>query len=334
MFRVPAALTPKSVCGSDAAQSCEGCAAAWTTTAIRPRFSPNTRRTASPSRMSTSSELNSGKALVNRSVTGRVDASGPKKAARMSFSIPITRCPVATKCSTVSDPTRPPDPVTIATSTPLSNQRGANRALVLRNPGERVREDPARVAARAPVGHAEQARAVREVDPHVARALLGRGLDRHPVAGQLPAELGRLDQRQARGAATADVDRRARPVVGTEELVLDEVDQVVHVEEVAHLLAGTAVSDVAELAPEVVAEQPVGEDPLVDPAHLPGAGDHAAAVDHRRQAECRRELGDEQLRRQLGGSVERARALEREDFAYPRLRGPRQRSIGGQLVAG
>ena len=31
-FRVPTALTPKSVCGSRAAQSCDGCAAVWTTT--------------------------------------------------------------------------------------------------------------------------------------------------------------------------------------------------------------------------------------------------------------------------------------------------------------
>ena len=34
---VPLALTPKSVCGSDAAQSCDGCAAVWTTSSSAAR---------------------------------------------------------------------------------------------------------------------------------------------------------------------------------------------------------------------------------------------------------------------------------------------------------
>ncbi len=34
-FSVPSALTPKSVCGSRAAQSCDGCAAVWMTSSIR-----------------------------------------------------------------------------------------------------------------------------------------------------------------------------------------------------------------------------------------------------------------------------------------------------------
>ena len=42
-FRVPLALTPKSVCGSRAAQSCEGWAAVWTTTSIEPACVANSR---------------------------------------------------------------------------------------------------------------------------------------------------------------------------------------------------------------------------------------------------------------------------------------------------
>ena len=45
--------------------------------------------------------------------------------------------------------------------------------------------------------------------------------------------------------------------------------------------------DVAERVAEVVGEHPVGEDALVDLAHLPGAGDHPAAVGDGREAEGR-----------------------------------------------
>ena len=43
-------------------------------------------------------------------------------------------------------------------------------------------------------------------------------------------------------------------------------------------------------------------------AHLPRSRDHAAAVDHRRQAEVGRVLGDQQLGGELGRPVERPRA--------------------------
>ena len=52
-----------------------------------------------------------------RAVVLAVDASGPKKLARMSFSSPTTSHPASTRWRTASDPTRPPDPVTSATAT-------------------------------------------------------------------------------------------------------------------------------------------------------------------------------------------------------------------------
>ncbi len=51
---------------------------------------------------------------TSRTLTGRVEAFGPKKTERMSFSSPMTSKPWATKCLTVSEPIRPPEPVTIA----------------------------------------------------------------------------------------------------------------------------------------------------------------------------------------------------------------------------
>ena len=143
-------------------------------------------------------------------------------------------------------------------------------------------------APRAPLVQAEELRAIGKVYGHVAGARLGDRLDRNLVAGQLAADLGRLQQREAALAAAADVDRAPVPALGVEQLALDQVDQVLDVEQVADLLALAAEADVAERAAEVVGEHPVGEDALVDLAHLPGPGDHAAAVDHRRHARGRR----------------------------------------------
>jgi hypothetical protein len=63
------------------------------------------------------------------------------------------------------------------------------------------------------------------------------------------------------------------------ELLLDQFEQIVHVQQVAHLLARAAISHVCERSPEVVGEQPVAEHALVGLAHLPRAGDNAAAED-------------------------------------------------------
>src|ERR1700751_10050 len=71
------------------------------------------------SRMSTFSHLNESCSSISRWVTCEVEDSGPKKRARMSFSIPTTSNPWAMKWSTASEPIRPPAPVMIATGTVL-----------------------------------------------------------------------------------------------------------------------------------------------------------------------------------------------------------------------
>ena len=102
---------------------------------------------------------------------------------------------------------------------------------------------------------------------------------------------------------------------------------------VPHLLALAAVADVGELAPELVAHHPVGEDALVDLPHLPRAGYHPAAVDHGAQAECLNVLVDQELRAELGRAIERAVALEREPFGDAARRGVRIRLLVDQLEA-
>src|SRR3954454_16966648 len=102
--------------------------------------------------------------------------------------------------------------------------------------------------------------AVAEVDRHVPGPGLCLDADLHLVAGQLAADLGGLQQREAALATAADVGDGTAPTLRLAQLLVDQVDQVVDVEEIAHLLAGAAVADVGERPPELVAEQPTGED--------------------------------------------------------------------------
>src|ERR1700742_3068221 len=69
--------------------------------------------------MSTFSHLKLACSSTRRWVTCEVEDSGPKKRARMSFSIPTTSKPWPMKWSTDSEPIRPHAPVMIATGTVL-----------------------------------------------------------------------------------------------------------------------------------------------------------------------------------------------------------------------
>src|SRR6478752_3902116 len=171
--------------------------------------SRKTRSTASASRMSESSTRRSGCAARNRSVTWAVEASGLKKRARMSFSIPTTSKPAAVKWATASEPIRPPEPVTIATGIGLGPfrrwgvdfQRLGDPLLVDRDPIVDVRQHLLGAAAWTPLVEPEELPAVGKVYGNIAGAGLCHRLDRHLVAGQSPADLGRLAQREAALAA-------------------------------------------------------------------------------------------------------------------------------------
>jgi hypothetical protein len=93
-------------------------------------------------------------------------------------------------------------------------------------------------------------------------------------------------------------------------LPLDQVDEILDVQQIAHLAPAATEPDVAQRAAEMVGEHPVGEDALVDLAHLPRARDHAAAIHRRANAVALPVLLDQQLGRQLGGSVQRPRATK------------------------
>ena len=67
-------------------------------------------------------------------------------------------------------------------------------------------------------------------------------------------------------------------------------------------------------AAEQVPRHPQDDETLVDLAHLPGAGDHAAAVDHRAQAVHRAIFLDQQFGGELGGAVQGTGAGQRKIF--------------------
>src|SRR5207302_9707774 len=137
-------------------------------------------------------------------------------------------------------------------------------------------------------------------------------LDRHPEPGESAADLRQLDERQAATESAADIERATGPVVRACELILEQVDQVLDVQEIAHLLTVAAEAEIAQRAPEVMGKQPVRENALIDLAHLPGAGDNAATIDHRPETERLGILGDQHFRRELRRSVKGAGARERK----------------------
>src|SRR3954469_1694574 len=127
---------------------------------------------------------------------------------------------------------------------------------------------------------------------------------RHVIARELTAERRRLGERQTALAATADVECAAGPVLGPGQLLLDKVEQVIDVQEVAYLLARSAVAEICGPPSEIMGQHPVAEDSLVRLAHLPWPCDHSAAVDDRQQAVRGCIFRDQVLGSELCGAVE------------------------------
>ena len=178
-------------------------------------------------------------------------------------------------------------------------------------------------------------RAVAEVDRHVAGAGLGLASRSAPRcrsargrARSSPAARGCTRARRRRWRSTP-LQRSGSPSCSSTRSTRSSTWSRSRT-----CLPRAAVADVGERAAEEVAEQPPGEDALVDLAHLPGAGDHAAAVDHRAQAEGVGVLLDQQLGGELGRPVEGARAGQREVLGDPRRPGAGDGLLGGQLEAG
>ena len=187
-FSVPFALTVKSVCGSDAAQSCDGWAAVWITSSIEPAVPARTARsTASRSRMSSSQRAERAAERARQSlggVRGR-GARGRRTARACRSRCRPRRSRPARSAAADSEPIRPPEPVTIAVgisravkheagrlrvSERRAHQRQPTAPRVLRSRRGCRRGSRAGDAPGPPVGQPEQPPAVGDVDGHIARA--------------------------------------------------------------------------------------------------------------------------------------------------------------------
>ena len=241
---VPLALTAKSVCGSRAAQSCDGCAAVWTTSSSSRRS--RRRRGRSPALVA-DVDVQRAEGLLRvetrASVTGAVDAARRRSVARMSFSIPTTSSPPrragdglrADQAAGARDDRRRP-----------SHHRGADRPSASgdASPCSTIQAWMSASTSRAPrrgrqsVSCARR-RAVGDVERNVARAVSAGS---RPISTSLPVSsrqssvVSASDRLQARPPPTLTVAPAQRS--GSGELLVDEVDQVVDVQQVAHLLAG------------------------------------------------------------------------------------------------
>ena len=263
----------------------------------------------------------------------------------MSFSIPTTSKPSATKWSTASEPIRPPAPVMIATgiASLLPSPAGVSMFERLRRSAPRRRRStrgcrpaPARrcaAAATRPGRRASRSRRGRSARPPGASprpASIGTSL---PVSSRQISVVSRSERLHSRPPPTFTV--RPSQASGSSSWRSTRSTRSSTWSRSRTCLPCAAEADVGERVAEVVGEHPVGEDPLVDLAHLPGAGDHAAAVDHRGDAEPVAVLLDQQLGGELGRAVEGAGALEREllgDARRARRRGTVL--LGGELEAG
>ncbi len=328
-FSVPLALTAKSVCGSRAAQSCEGCAAAWTTSSrsrgvrgedaldavrvadVERRAHAKLRRARRPARSLTSAGRGVG--AEERGAHVVLDADD----------VEAVRDEVADGLRADQPPGACDDCSGHAFRSP---GRARPRASCSCDPGEDVHQDVARASRRGRQSvMAEQRRAVGEIDAARRRAAPRRSPSTAtsvPVSSRHRARRSRSSDRltsrppptltvapsQWSGRASCSSIRSTRSSTCSRSRTC---------------LPVPPIADVAQRPPEVVGQHPVGEDALVDLAHLPRAGDHAAAVDDRRAGRsAARVLGDRAARPRAWS---RRRACARRRAGSPRRCRPPRR---------
>src|SRR5438067_8282968 len=126
-------------------------------------------------------------------------------------------------------------------------------------------------------------------------------LMRSKARGAPLAELGER-HRVTRPAAEIDDPRPVR--TRHRELFFQERQQVPRMKTIAALVAGAVEPDIAEGLSPQVAVDPEGEDALLGVPELPGAGEHAAAIDPDWELERLAVLEREDFRGELRGAVE------------------------------
>src|SRR5262245_22200157 len=145
------------------------------------------------------------------------------------------------------------------------------------NPGADVTHNVGGASGRAPAELGLRLSRVGRVDPDVHTRRVDDRRDRDALTGLLDAEPGQLSERDRHPVPATDIVDPAVPPPRCLELELKQVEEVIHMEDVADLFALAAEPDVVQRASEVVAGDPECDKALVHFAHLPGTGEDAAA---------------------------------------------------------
>src|SRR2546423_1916551 len=118
------------------------------------------------------------------------------------------------------------------------------------------------------------------------------------------APLAKLGERHRVARSAAEIDG-PRPVRARDrELFFQERQQIPRMKTIAALVAGAIEPDIAQRLSPQIAVDPEGEDTLLGVPELPGAGEHAAAIDPDWELERFAVLKRENFRSELRGAVE------------------------------
>ena len=98
------------------------------------------------------------------------------------------------------------------------------------------------------------------------------------------------------------------------QLPFDRPGEIAGMEEIADLRPTAAKPDVPERLPVAPGPNPIGDDPLIGLAKLPGAREHAATIDPHRKTEGIGVFQRDELRASLRDPVKRQRRNRRERF--------------------
>ena len=90
------------------------------------------------------------------------------------------------------------------------------------------------------------------------------------------------------------------------QLRVQQLEEILDMQNIPHLLPGPTESDIGQGASEMVSRNPQHGHPLVDLAHLPGTGKNAAAIHDGPEVIGRDIFVDEQFRAELGCPVQRS----------------------------
>src|ERR1700737_576641 len=135
---------------------------------------------------------------------------------------------------------------------------------------------------------------------------------RNAATGALAAQFREFSERHTALGTTANVICGAIVASEVRDLLPDKATQVIDVQDVADLQSFSTKANVAERTTEQVPGSPQRNEPLIDFAHLPGTGNHTAAIDDGSQPVHGPVLSDEQLRRELRRSIHRSMSGQRE----------------------